>query len=262
LSGYNISLASEYARKITAIIAPTWGTVVGFISVLGYGLLAGFDPPVLRAIIMAGIALLSLSSGRTYIALKALLFAGVCFAFLSPPAILYDPSFHLSFLATLGVIICTPIISNWCVRWVRSYTLAEMIAVTISAYVFVTPYIASSMGTISLIAPITNILVAPVIPIAMASSLMALIVSMFGYVSTFFGAILEMPLSWIVLVATNGGVIDFASINVGATIFFSVGIYVILAIWMIIVHYKISNAIPPLQSAFQKMNSQDESNLD
>jgi competence protein ComEC len=92
--------------------------------------------------------------------------------------LLYDPSFQLSFLATLGLIILAPKIQSWFKS--ENYILKNLqsvFAATISAQVFVFPLIVYMMGTISLISPLVNILILLLIPISMIYGLITTIMS-------------------------------------------------------------------------------------
>lgn len=252
LSGYNISLASEYARKIIAVIAPSFGVVGGFIAIICYGLIAGLEPPVIRAIVMAGIAILGLSTGRMYMAIKALLFVATIFALMSPASVLFDPSFHLSFLATLGIITLTPIFETWYIRYFKNATIVELLSTTTAAYISVTPYMAVTMGTISLIAPLANLIVAPLVPLSMLLSFIALIASFIPGLGMIVGMLAEVPLGIIVAVAEWAGGIGWSSMAIGLRGIVALTFYVLLTIIAIRFYRKHKSTTHSLlQEAFQ-----------
>ena len=126
----------------------------------------------------------------------------------NPGIILFDMSFQLSFLATLGILIFMSYFERWAERWeqraelvrdgrgecggaarshggivksgwrdkCRKY-LYEGFAVTISAQIFTMPLILFRFGRVSLIAPVSNIIFLPVIPLIMLFAFAAIVIS-------------------------------------------------------------------------------------
>ncbi len=98
------------------------------------------------------------------------------------PAVVGDLAFLLSCAATFGVLVVAPFLARlarriaWCDRagW-----LTELVAVAIGAQLTTEPLIAHTYGRISLISPIVNIIVEPLVPAIMlcacATALLALL---------------------------------------------------------------------------------------
>ena len=125
--------------------------------------------------------------------------------FLNPMLLLYDVSFQLSFLASLGIIYLKPLIDYFISfttnkkasdsnKW-KLKTLSDIISVTFSAQIFTLPIIAYNFGSISLIAPITNLLVLPFIPLL---TMLGFLVSIFGIFSNFLAWVFYLP-CWLLL---------------------------------------------------------------
>jgi competence protein ComEC len=73
---------------------------------IGYVYAVGGDAPVLRASIMGSIGLISLIFGSTKTdPLRILVLAALLLCLYSPLSIVYDIGFHLSFLATIGILV-------------------------------------------------------------------------------------------------------------------------------------------------------------
>src|SRR5690606_22248100 len=80
------------------------GLVVAF-----FILMTGGAATAVRAGLMALLAVYARTSGRTFLALRALGFACLVMVLWNPYTLLFDPSFQLSALATAGLILFTPL---------------------------------------------------------------------------------------------------------------------------------------------------------
>jgi competence protein ComEC len=70
--------------------------------------MTGASATIVRATVMALIVLFAKLLGRESEAIKALFVAGFLMLLVNPMLLLYDPSFQLSFLATLGLLLFSP----------------------------------------------------------------------------------------------------------------------------------------------------------
>jgi competence protein ComEC len=129
---------------------------------------------------MAGVALLARELGRPGTAAAALSWA-VTLLLLIDPAWVSDAGFRLSVLATAGIITwgtgltkrlsgATPSRPR---RWV-----AEILGVSFAAQAATMPVVLSMFGRLSLVAPAVNLLVVPLVPPAMATGALSMVVGM------------------------------------------------------------------------------------
>ena len=174
LSGFNVTIVANTLRAGIAEIpalGPAFGTAAGIIGVVLFVAMTGLQSSAIRAGIMAVIALIGRANGRQYAAFRALLFAAAVMILYDPKYLVYDVSFQLSFLATLGILFLTPLLSRALHRVpekvLYAVPLRETIATTLGAQVSVLPFILYKMGTLSLIALPANMLVLPAIPVSM-----------------------------------------------------------------------------------------------
>ena len=169
LSGYNITIVAEMIMRMVAFLSLRKRIFLGGLAIFLFVIMTGAQATAVRAGIMAVIALLARTLGRPFEALRALMLAGFIM-FLVNPLVIYDPSFILSILATFGLIYFTPKIKFW-FSFIPKKALGvewqELVAATTATQIFVFPYILYKIGLISILAPVTNILVLPVIPILM-----------------------------------------------------------------------------------------------
>lgn len=196
LSGYNITVIIIFVGFILSSFASR--AVSFYLSValvVVFVLATGASPSVIRAACM-GIALLfARHIGRQAMALNALVFAAFVMLLFNPKILRYDVSFQLSFLAVLGLIYISPYFENKLKRIPDFLNLKESLIATLSAQIAVLPVILYAFHKVSLIAPLTNMLVLPVVPIAM---LLGFVTGTLGFVSHYLALPLAYPL-WLVL---------------------------------------------------------------
>lgn len=186
LSGYNITIVAESIRRMLAFLPRTVGIGLGGIGILAFGILVGGGATVVRSCIMAVIALLATFLHKDYSAGRALFIAALIMLIQNPLILLYDPSFQLSFLATLGLIILSSPIERRLGFITERFEIRGLVASTLATQIFVSPYILYMMGQLSIIGVIVNILVLPIIPLTM---LFVFLTGIFGFFSHFISQI-------------------------------------------------------------------------
>ncbi|MDO8183557.1 MAG: ComEC/Rec2 family competence protein [bacterium] len=194
LSGYNLSIVAKYILIIAGLfLSKNLSLLAGAGGIVAFAIMVGGGATVLRASVMALIALLARATGRLYQATIALIMAGVLMLLWNPQVLVYDLGFQLSFLATLGVIhgpvLLAPYFSKLTDRW----GVKDILLTTLSAQIIVLPWILYTTGNLSLVALPANLLVLPVIPATM----------LFGFLTTFISPlafIAHLLLAYILLV--------------------------------------------------------------
>jgi competence protein ComEC len=145
--------------------------LLGGLAVVGFLLVVGPAPSLLRAAVMGAIGLLGLTVGRPARAVPALC-AAVVLLLLADPALARSYSFALSTVATASLLGLAP-------RWRAALSrhlpgpLATALAVPAAAQVACAPLIVLLSGAISAVAVLANVLVAPVVAPAMICGLLA-----------------------------------------------------------------------------------------
>ncbi|MBU0619343.1 ComEC/Rec2 family competence protein [Patescibacteria group bacterium] len=177
-SGYNISviagvvlmvLAGLLNRKIAIILS-------GFVILL-YVLLVGAEPAIVRAGIMAGVALIAGFLGREADGLRVLVFtAGLML--LSQPVLLWDIGFQLSFLATLGLILLVPRL-DFLDHLIKPVGLVKDIKETTAAQLMVFPVLLFNFQSFSWLGFLVNPLVLWLVPLIMALGLVQITLGWF-----------------------------------------------------------------------------------
>jgi competence protein ComEC len=141
--------------------------------VIGYVVLVGAGPSVVRAALMAGALLVARLGGSTANAWAALVLAAVVMLIAAPP-VLWDVGFQLSLLATAGLVWFGEPIERRLAAWPGP--IREPVALTLAAQVTTLPVILVNFERLSLVAPLANVLVVPLVPLAMLGSAAAAVV--------------------------------------------------------------------------------------
>src|SRR3989344_5296412 len=108
-SGQNLSMVAGFFLSLAGLIKRKHAIVLSLLAVTGYTLLTGAQVPILRAAIMFSLASLATLSGRLKEGWWVLIVTAALMLLLNPEWV-YDLSFQLSFLATFGVVVVSPIL--------------------------------------------------------------------------------------------------------------------------------------------------------
>lgn len=175
-SGQNVSiLASILLVTLATFVKRKLAILFAAGCILMYSLLAGFDPPIVRASIMALISFGAMMMGRQGAGLLALAFTGWVMLIISPKLI-SDVSFQLSFLATFGIVTVKPILDSLVnIRYI--FILKEDITTTLSAQIATFPVMIASFGVYSLLSLPVNMLLLWTIPPLMLAGILGLFAS-------------------------------------------------------------------------------------
>ncbi len=180
LSGYNITIVADSIRRILSFLPRNIGIILGGLGIVAFGILVGGGATVVRSCIMAVIALLGSLLRKDYNVKKALFTAAALMIIQNPLILPYDPSFQLSFLATLGLILLSSPIENRLGFITEKFGIRSLVASTLATQIFVSPYILYMMGQLSIIGIVVNILVLPIIP---ATMLFVSLTGLLGFIS-------------------------------------------------------------------------------
>lgn len=192
LSGFNITIVADTISKLLAFLPRTIALSSGAFAMVLFGVLVGGGATVVRSVVMALFAVGGKLLYREYNVTRALFLAGCGMVFHNPLILLYDPSFQLSFLATLGLIVFAKPIEDKLTWITERFGIRSLIASTCATQLFVGPFILYIMGQMSIVGVLVNILVLPFIPITM------LFVALTGGVGIF-----SELLSWIPAVGSH-----------------------------------------------------------
>ncbi len=245
LSGTNVTIVATVLRKALAAIPrlnPLWGNALGGIAIVLFVTMTGLQSSAIRSGIMAVIGLFARSTGRTSVAFRTLVLAAAIMILWDPKYLVYDVSFQLSFLATLGLIFITPILARFFQRVPEKIVwfipIREMLSATLGAQLAVTPFILYKMGTFSLIALPANIVVLPVIPLSMALGALAGFLGMLSPILAYpfaYGA--HLILQYLLWIITTLARTPFASLQIDTfSLWMCIGMYGFgIGLWFLVI---------------------------
>ena len=180
LSGYNVTIIADSIMRSLSFLPNAVSLYLGIGGIILFTLMTGASATVVRASIMAVLVILARRYGRLYDITIALLFAGFLMVLHNPAIILYDPSFQLSFLATMGLLYVSPFVEKFFKFIPKKLGMREIFGATIGTQIFVLPLLVYLVGQISLVSLPVNILVLPAIPLTMLFGFMT---GVFGFIS-------------------------------------------------------------------------------
>jgi competence protein ComEC len=204
---------------VSALFAAAFGRLLGkrrayWFAIAGivlYVLLVGADSAVVRAGVMGGLYVTALHLGRRATAYVSP-FASAVFLTAIKPLALWDVGFQLSFAATLGLILFTPGIERLFERGLKRFIppdrtkevlryLNDVLIVTLAAQILTIPLVIYQFGRLSLVAPLTNLLILPVQPPIMVWGGVATLTGLVPFLEPLAHAIAWFP--WLCLAYTN-----------------------------------------------------------
>lgn len=194
LSGYNVMLVVAFVMFVLGhFLSPRPRLIFGLLAITAFALMVGLTATVVRASIMASLVLLAVTFKRRYLVLRGLVFAAVLMVAINPYVLLYDIGFQLSFLATLGLILIAPHFEYWLNRIPNWIGVRSFVVATIATQVAVLPLLLYQIGEFSVVAVLVNVLVLPMVPVAM---LLTFTTGMVAFVSPALAALVALPTYW------------------------------------------------------------------
>lgn len=178
VSGANVAMVLGFIMVVlSALGIGRRGRIAGGLLAVGmFTVITRWEPSVLRAALMASIALAAFLFGRRATAIHGLGLAFIALAAIDPNS-LWSVGFQLSFAATAGILVIGPLILKRLER--LPSLLAQALAVGASAQIAVLPLLAAHFGRLSLVALPANLaafaLIAPATVIGFAGGLVSLL---------------------------------------------------------------------------------------
>jgi competence protein ComEC len=196
LSGYNISIIIRYVGGMFAIwwLTRKLKLALSILVVVGFVVMTGAEPSVVRAAIMAMILLFADQIGREAHVPNVIAAVALVMVLVNPKILAFDVGFQLSFMALIGIIYLEP--------WLRKKLKAKEepgilgwrkhFWGTTSAQLAVLPIIVYHFGFVSPVSILTNVFLLEFIPFTM-------------FLGFFIGfaSVISYWLSWIIALPTQ-----------------------------------------------------------
>lgn len=198
ISGMHIIVLSEALMFLLIILGLRRGQAFYFALIILaiFIIMVGAPASALRAGIMGGVLLFAQKIGRFNRSGRAIVFTGTIMLAINPLLLKFDVGFQLSFLAVLGIVYIKPILDRWIKRITRKDKFSssiQIITMTLAAQIATLPILVYNFGRVSLISPLSNILIVPLLPYVMGTGL---IFSLLSLAWSFLGKVLIWP-AWL-----------------------------------------------------------------
>jgi competence protein ComEC len=187
VSGMNITIISSLILSFLLFLG-LWRHHAFYLSVFlisFYVLMIGAPASAIRAAIMGILYLTAQHFGRISSGERPVVFAATLILFFNPLLLRYDIGFQLSFLAILGIVYFYQFFFEKLKKFPK--TVREGVSSTLSAQIFTFPILIYNFGQISLISPLSNVLILPILPT----------ITILGFIFSFFGIIFE-PIGYLI----------------------------------------------------------------
>jgi competence protein ComEC len=153
-------------------------------SLLIFVIMIGLPAAAVRSVIMGVVGLGAMQVGRLNKSSWALVLSASLMLVVNPLLLFYDVGFELSFLATWGMIKFSGPINQLFLKLKLKLPeilgLRESLVATLAAQLATLPLIIYQFGKLSLIAPLVNLLILPVVPAIMLLGIAAAVVGLFS----------------------------------------------------------------------------------
>lgn len=218
LSGYNLMIVARFLMRMLNFKFLSVGvrTGAGIAGIVLFALMTGASATTVRASGMAILSLLAKATSRLYLVTRALVLAGLLMLIVNPYLLVFDASFELSFLATVGLIYFSPWFERKFAFIPERAGLREIAAATVATQLVVLPLLLYQTGLFSLVSLPVNLLVLPIIPPAM---LFGFLTGLAGFLSVTlslpFAYLSHALLSYIFLIAEWFDSLPFAAYDLG-----------------------------------------------
>jgi competence protein ComEC len=163
VSGANVTIVCGAVLLSAALVGPRLAVALAAVTLFVFVVIVQPSPSVLRAAAMGSVMLMGMLVHRRRQAIPALS-ASVLVLMVISPALAVDAGFALSVVATAGLVVIAPGWSRRLVAHGWPKLVADAVCVAVAAQLVTAPLVAAISGSLSLVAVLANLLVAPVIP--------------------------------------------------------------------------------------------------
>ena len=212
ISGYNITIIVKIFERFSKSWSRRLAFCSGITGIILFTIITGASASVVRAAIISSLFLFAKQLGRRGTISVAVVFTAFLMILQNPYILRFDVGFQLSFLAVIGLIFISPIFEKLFAK--LPLIAREPLSATLGAQVTTMPIIIMNFGRLSLIAPLANMLILPVIPTTMGVGFLAGLAGIIWLpLGEIIGFIAWIFLKYIVVVAQMLANIPYASLQ-------------------------------------------------
>jgi len=237
VSGYKLTLLLIFLQTcLRPFLGKKMTFAINSLVCLWYSAVFSFAAPILRVVLMSATFSITEFVGGGYDSLRILIFTAAIMAFQNPLTLAYDSSFLLSFLGVFGIVFLSPIIHKYLlsINIKSPKFISEFFFAPFSAFIFTLPISVYSYGELSLVGPLSSLLLMPLLsPCIILGYLSAL--PLFGFLA----AIINKNILWYFnFLPEKLSALSFSSMQIN---FDGIFVYLVyLTLFMLFVYLKYS----------------------
>lgn len=230
LSGYNIAIVAESIMNALKFLPKNISFGFGAVGIILFTMLSCGGASAVRAAIMVLVALFAKRFNRDYKANRVLGMTVVLMLAPNPLLLVFDPSFQLSVLATIGLIFVSPILEPYFKSVTEKFGLREILSTTIATQITVLPFLIYNTGIVSLVSIPVNVLILGTIPLTMFLGFVTGIFGLLSFYLSIIPAIFTFGLLWYQLKIVHlGSSLSFGAVTLPAfSPIFLILIYIVI----------------------------------
>jgi competence protein ComEC len=199
-SGYNLTILVRLARRLFIKISKYLAALSAGSMIIGFIAITGVSPSMSRAGLVAGLSLLAWYHGRKFHPLVLLPFAAAVTLLVNPSYGWNDLGWQLSFAAFAGVMIVAPLAQRYFFGDEKPKLVRQILGETIAAQIITLPILVMAFGQFSNVAIIANLLILPLVPLAM---LLTFITGIGALIVPFLAGVIGVPASLLLQYMTS-----------------------------------------------------------
>jgi competence protein ComEC len=199
-SGYNLTILVRLARRLFVKVSKFMSAFASTIMIAGFIAVTGLSPSMTRAGLVSGLSLAAWYYGRRFHPFVLLPFAAGITVLWQPSYVWGDLGWQLSFSAFSGVMIVAPLLQRFLFGEKPPGVMRQILGETVAAHFVTIPIVVLAFGVLSNVAIPANILIVPLVPLAM---LLTFISGIAALVAPGIAEFVGLPATWLLTYMTH-----------------------------------------------------------
>jgi competence protein ComEC len=193
-SGYNLTILVRLSRRAFVKVSKFLAVLSSGIMIAGFIAMTGLSPSMSRAGLVSSLSLLTWYYGRQFHPFVLLPLAAATTVLFQPSYAWGEVGWQLSFAAFAGVMIVCPLFQAYFFGEKLPGIFRQVLGETVAAHIVTIPIVVPAFGLLSNVAIPANILIVPLVPLAM---LLTFIVGITALTIPSIVDIVGLPASWL-----------------------------------------------------------------
>lgn len=242
VSGYNLTVIVMIVRRLFEKRSRYQAFIISSVLIGLFLLITGGSPSIVRAAVVSGVSLVLWYFGRKIRGVLILMISAALTAGVNPLYIWGNIGWYLSFTAFFGVLVLAPLLLVRFKKAWRENMLIQVLAETTAAQLCTLPIILFIFGRLSVVSIIANLLVVPLVPLAMFFSLVAGLASLFHAPLLFLLALpARLLLRYMIDISSLLARVPYANVEFQISSWQMIALYILILLLTIILWFKNKN---------------------